>query len=118
MIENLLSVGLQAVLYLGAFSRFTHGQYTPAFYQYQLERAPDNESTKFIPFFDVLLGTTLFFPKARPWAALFCALAQGGGIFKLAGEGKDVRPDLGIFTHAMGLTFVAYIGDRWKYWRH
>src|SRR5262245_22447216 len=84
---------LQAILYFGAFSRFTHGAYTPSFYAYQLDRAPDNSATRIIPVFDTVFGTLLFYPRARMWTAILCALGQGGGIVQRVGEGKDIVPD-------------------------
>lgn len=104
----LFCAGLHGILYYGAFSRFTHGQYTPAFHAYQLERAPNNEYTQFIPIFDVILGSLLFSRRARPWAALFFAVAQGGGIVKLLQEGKDVTPDVGLFTVAMIVSWMSW----------
>ncbi|KAF2441526.1 hypothetical protein P171DRAFT_434196 [Karstenula rhodostoma CBS 690.94] len=118
MLAALFRVGLQSILYYGAFSRFTHGQHTPIFHQYQLERAPNTEYTQLIPVFDVALGTLLFSPRARPWAALFFAVAQGGGIIKLLQEGKDVTPDVGLFTVAIIVFLTSWLGDRWKRWVH
>ncbi|KAF9730179.1 hypothetical protein PMIN04_013129 [Paraphaeosphaeria minitans] len=101
MLATLFRLGLQGILYYGAFSRFTHGQYTPTFYEYQLERAPNTANTQYVPVIDVLLGSLLFSSRARHWAALFFAIAQGGGIIKLLQKGKDVTPDVGLFTVGM-----------------
>jgi hypothetical protein len=114
MLAALLRVGLQGILYYGAFSRFTHGEYTPAFHRYQLERAPNTEYTQIIPIFDVLLGSLLFSHRMRPWAALFIALAQGTGIIKLLLEGKDVTPDALLFTLAMIVFSTSWLGGRRK----
>lgn len=101
MLATFSRFALTAIVYLGAFSRFTHGRYTPSFYQYQLDRAPDNASTRLIPVADVTLGTLLFFPQTRKWAALLSAVGQGFGILKRLKEGKDVVPDLAIFSDAL-----------------
>jgi len=101
MAATLFRIALQSIIYLGSFSRFTHGRYTPDFYQYQLERAPNNQYTLIIPICDLLFGTLLFFRRLRLWVALLCAVAQGGGIVKLVQEGKDVTPDIGLFTLAV-----------------
>jgi hypothetical protein len=114
MLAAIFRVGLQGILYYGAFSRFTQGEYTPAFHQYQVERAPNTEYTQIIPVFDVLLGSLLFSHRARPWAALFVALAQGAGVVKRLQEGQDVTPDVGIFTVAMIVFSTSWFGDRRK----
>lgn len=101
MFLTLPQTALIGIVYLGAFSRFTHGQYTPLFYQYQLDRAPDNDSTRLIPVADVILGTLLLFPRTRMWAALLCALGQGGGIVKRLQEGQTIAPDLALFSLAV-----------------
>jgi hypothetical protein len=100
----------QAIIYLGAFSRFTHGRYTRSFHQYQVERAPDNAYTQLIPVFDVMLSTLLFSRRARLWASLFCAVAQGGGVVKRVRDGKRVRWDVGILVIAVVVTGVAWQG--------
>jgi hypothetical protein len=94
-------LGLTSIVFLGAFSRFTHGVYTPSFYAYQLDRAPNNENTWLIPICDTLLGTLLLFFTTRPYGALLCALGQGVGIWMRLGEGKDVTRDVGFFLLAL-----------------
>lgn len=92
---------LAGLVFYGGFSRFTHGQYTPAFYRYQLERAPDNVDTLIIPIMDVTVGTLILYPKTRKWGALFCALAQGSGMVMRLKDGLPVGPDLAIFLLSM-----------------
>lgn len=55
MFAALARTALIVIVYLGAFSRFTHGEYTPSFYQYQLDLAPDNDSTRLTPVADAVL---------------------------------------------------------------
>lgn len=89
---------LAGVIYYGGFSRFTHGQYTPAFYQYQLERAPNNADTRFIPFVDMIIGTLLLFSPTRKWVASFFALVQGAALVVRLKDGLPVAPDVALFS--------------------
>lgn len=43
--------------------------------------------------------------------ALLCAVAQAGGIVKLVQEGKDVTPDVGIFTVALVVVLTSWFGE-------
>lgn len=97
---------LVGIIYLGAFSRFTHGRFTPSFYRYQLDRAPDNASTRIIPVFDTIFGTLILLSRTRTGAALLCALLQGGAIVPRLREGKSVWGDVALFSTALvvGLT--------------
>ena len=102
MIGQLALSGAVLTTYLGAFSRLTHGRYTPSFYAYQLDRAPDDSSTRIIPYVDVLLGTLLFFHRTRAIAAGVCVLMQGIGVVLRVREGKDFRKDVGLCAVALG----------------
>ncbi|KAF2676972.1 hypothetical protein K458DRAFT_258656, partial [Lentithecium fluviatile CBS 122367] len=77
-----------AIVYIGGFSRFTHGAYTLSFHTYQLDRAPKDDKTWLIPVLDMILGTVVLFAKTRPWAALLIALSQGAGIWMRMQEGE------------------------------
>lgn len=48
-----------ALVLLGAFSRFTHGKYTPQYYAYQEYHQVDDGSNiaKIVPVMDVILGS-------------------------------------------------------------
>ncbi|KAB5585110.1 hypothetical protein GE09DRAFT_14946 [Coniochaeta sp. 2T2.1] len=50
---------LISLRYLGALSRFTHGRFTPTFYAYQIQHAPDDDLTRYIPVIDTTLDTLL-----------------------------------------------------------
>jgi hypothetical protein len=54
---------LASVVLLGAFSRFTHGVYTPQFYAFQEYHSPDDGSTvaQLTPIMDTLIGLSLLF---------------------------------------------------------
>ena len=88
--------------YLGAFSRLTHGRYTPSFYTYQLDRAPDDPSTRVIPYVDAALGTLLLFSKTRALAAGVCVLFQGIGVVMRVQSGKSPVKDVGLCLVATG----------------
>ncbi|KAH8904159.1 hypothetical protein BR93DRAFT_971227 [Coniochaeta sp. PMI_546] len=92
---------LVALCYLGGFSRFTHGRYTPAFYRYQIDHAPDDESTRLIPFVDVTLGTLVLFLGGWPRtvAVLLCGVFQGIGIVQQLRKGRQVK--FGVLSFVM-----------------
>lgn len=82
------------ITYLGGFSRFTHGRYTPRFYEYQLDRAPDDASTRAVPIMDVTLATLTLPSATRPYALAACAFFQGVGIAVRLRQGKNPAPDM------------------------
>jgi len=95
MMNQLPKYSLIALTYLGAFSRLTHGRYTPRFYQYQLERAPDDNPL--IPIMDLTLGTLLAIEKTRVVAAGLCVVFQTlGVVLQLRKRGQA-------WTDAMGV---------------
>lgn len=93
------------ITYLGAFSRFTHGRYTPRFHQYQVDRAPDDESTRYIPLIDLTVATLLLFPVTRTAAALLATAFQGFGILLRVKQQKPLLTDVALATTA---AFVAW----------
>lgn len=101
MLAPVSLLALVGIVYLGAFSRFTNGRYTPGFYAYQLDRAPNEGYARLIPVVDASVATLLLSPKARPWTALFCAVTQGGAILARVREGKAVVPDTMMFGTAV-----------------
>lgn len=116
-ISRIALLSLISIVFLGGFSRFTHGAYTPSFYAYQLDRAPDNESMWLIPVIDTVLGTLLLFAKTRRWAALLCALGQGAGIWMRVQEGKEVTKDVGFFSLAL-FVFATSTSRGWDWTRY
>ena len=58
---------LATFIYLGAFSRFTHGQYTPWFYAYQEYHQVDDGSAtaKIIPFMDIGVASLILWSRTR-----------------------------------------------------
>ena len=106
----LATASVTAITYLGAFSRFTHGRYTPSFYAYQLDRAPDNESTRIVPYMDVTLATLILFSKPRPFALLACVFFQGMGIVLRLREGKNAAPDVTLCLIAVVAGWSSFAG--------
>jgi hypothetical protein len=96
LLSRIALLSLISILYLGSFSRFTHGQYTPSLYQYQIDRAADGDGAWVIPVADLVLGTLLLFARTRPWVGLLCATAQSYGVVTRVLEGKDVLKDMGM----------------------
>ncbi|KAM7195554.1 hypothetical protein V8F20_007450 [Naviculisporaceae sp. PSN 640] len=92
--------------FLGAFTRFTHGQYTPAFYRYQLDHAPDNESTRYIPIMDTIVGALVLLPKTRVIGTLLSTFFLGIGLFLQAQKGGKYLP-------GAALTFATAVAAFW-----
>ena len=88
--------------FLGAFSRFTHGRYTPSFYQYQIDHAPDDASTRYIPVLDTIVGTMLLLPQTRAIGAMISVffLAIGAGL-QIQKRGKPEYISQAVLTFAV-----------------
>lgn len=110
MIEVAALSFLTGITYIGAFSRFTHGRYIPAFYRYQIERAPDDESMRYIPFIDVSLATLLIFPKTRTLSALLCTFFQSIGVGMRIKDGKSPMTDIALATIAAFTAWSSTMG--------
>lgn len=109
-----LQLPLLALLFTGAFSRLTHGAYTPAFHAYQTARQPDDGSTaaQLVPLGDLTLATMVALGP-RAWkrsAVAFAGVAQGLAALELVlGRGwgvGEVLGDLGV----VGLCVLAWVG--------
>lgn len=100
-----------AIIYLGAFSRFTHGAYTPGFYEYQLGRAPDDASTWMIPYVDAALATLALVRATRSYALFFCAAAQVMALGQRVWQGSDAVPDTALLVATMVALVTAAVGD-------
>ncbi|SPN98397.1 uncharacterized protein DNG_01442 [Cephalotrichum gorgonifer] len=98
MLAKIALAAAVCATYIGAFSRLTHGRYTPSYYAYQVERAPDDASNRFIPFVDLTLGTLLVIERTRTAAAAVCVFLQTFGIIMRAREGKSVVADLCMYA--------------------
>ncbi|KAL4878320.1 hypothetical protein BJY04DRAFT_221258 [Aspergillus karnatakaensis] len=97
---------------LGAFSRFTHGIYTPTWYAFQEYHAPDDGSivATLTPIIDTITGLSLLF-GARPakYAAAAISLsAFGTGLWMQASAGKEWWGDVGLVVLAAGAVWGAW----------
>lgn len=86
---------------VGAFSRATHGRYTPSFYAYQVDRAPNTASTWFIPAIDLVLVALMLNKGTRTLGASLSALMQFFGVIKRVREDKDAVVDLVLLCFAV-----------------
>jgi hypothetical protein len=107
LVANPTAIPLVLLCFLGGASRLTHGRLWPAFYGFQVARAPNDASTWYIPALDLSLGTALLFEAARPWAAGLCLLLQGVGVGMRLEHGEGVAADLGLCSVAV----VALLGS-------
>lgn len=90
------------LLLLGAVSRLTHGRVSfRAFYAYQLARAPDDASTWFLPYCDLLLAGLLVYKPTRALAALLCAGFQFIGVVVRVRDDKEAAADLACVMGAL-----------------
>jgi hypothetical protein len=96
MFEKVALVFSIGITLLGAFSRLTHGQYTPAFHRYQVERAPNDASTRYIPILDLVTATLLIIPTTRTVTALLAATLQGLGIAVRVKQQKPIGTDVAL----------------------
>ncbi|KAJ6526932.1 hypothetical protein DFH09DRAFT_1045827 [Mycena vulgaris] len=87
---------LAGISFLGAFSRFTSGSYTPGWYAFQLERAPNTAGTVqewLIPTMDTLLGALLLPRQTRLFSAAIITMFFGIGLGMRMAEGQAWGPD-------------------------
>lgn len=100
MIAKAALAFITAITYLGAFSRFTHGRYTPRFHKYQVDRAPDDPSTRFIPVIDLTVATLLLLPATRTTAAVLCTAFQAFGVVLRIQQQKPLFTDVALAATA------------------
>jgi hypothetical protein len=109
LLKPFTSLALSSYLLYGAFSRLTHGVYTPSRYEYQIDRSPDDGSTlaRIIPCMDILFGSMVLWPRTRRAGAAMVTIIMALGIYMRKLEGKDVLADcvvtLGVFVGWMVL---------------
>lgn len=94
---------LIGVALVGGFSRFTHGKHTPGFYAYQLDRAPDNAATRFLPYLDFAMAALLVLPSTRGAGAVLFSVMQFIGVVVRTREDKNAAPDLALCLCAVFL---------------
>lgn len=105
--KDVPALATASLTFLGAFSRFTHGRYTPSFYQYQIDHAPDDKSTRYMPVLDCLVGTLLLLPQTRAFGALVAAFFLGVGVI-LQIQKKGIHVLYGIATFGMALAALRF----------
>lgn len=95
VLKILASLAISSYLFYGAFSRLTHGTYTPERYAYQIDRSPDDGSTlaQIIPFMDIVLGLMALWPRTRHLGVALITIILGVGMYMRKLEGKDVQFD-------------------------
>jgi hypothetical protein len=102
---------LSSVVLLGAFSRFTHGKYTPAWYNFQEYHMPDDGSmsAKFTPVIDTLVGLILIFgrQRVRLSAAAICVVFFSIGLAMQAHAGKKYVGDIALVTLALSTLILS-----------
>jgi hypothetical protein len=106
---NIPTYLLASIALLGAFSRFTHGTYTPQWYAFQEYHMKDDGSlnAKIVPTIDLIFGLTLLF-GGRNARLLVASLSLGFFIMGTVGQvtnGKDYMADLAL----VGTAFIAVL---------
>lgn len=102
MLATILTLISACIMSYGAFSRLTHGEYTPEFYAYQLDRAPDNDQTWFIPYLDLVIASMMLLPRSRKTGLESSILFQALGLVMRIGAGKDILYDVGLVALSAG----------------
>ncbi|KIY02340.1 uncharacterized protein Z520_02478 [Fonsecaea multimorphosa CBS 102226] len=97
---------LASVVLLGAFSRFTHGAYTPTWYAFQEYHLPDDNSTvaRLTPVIDMLVGLTLLFGRTRTPKLLAASLSLfffTAGLAMQVQKGKQYTGDVALVVVAV-----------------
>lgn len=89
---------LASILVYGAFSRLSHGVYTPQWYAYQCERQHDDGSLAalLVPVMDLGLAMFLLLPgrRSRLGAASAFVLMQSIGLVMQISVGRDWTGDV------------------------
>jgi len=103
---------LTSFLFLGAFSRLTHGVYTPRYYAYQTYRQPDDGSvvSMIVPVLDITLGLLLLLAPQRSarrtGAAITFVVMQTLGLVMQFSAGKDFLGDVVLLALAIATVWA------------
>jgi hypothetical protein len=112
LVKGLPLYALSGILLLGAFSRFTHGLYTPQWYAFQEYHAPDDGSTLALatPIVDtvVALLVAIGSRKARIYAAGFTFVTFSIGLAMQVSAGKEYLADIGLVAVAGAAVWGAF----------
>ena len=92
----LFSPLLAGIGYTGAFSRFTHGRYTPRWYQYQEYHQVDDGGTtaRAVPILDVILASLVLWRPTRLVATILIDLIFIMGTVMQVRAGKRFELDM------------------------
>ncbi|KAG8984868.1 hypothetical protein FRB93_006217 [Tulasnella sp. JGI-2019a] len=109
-INDLLTTSLICVLLYGAFSRLTHGVYTPTFHAFQIDRAPGGGNTQanFIPFVDIAAALLTTFPKSRTVGATFVTVVSTLGLAMRLRKGKEWSSDVALLGLALATMISSF----------
>lgn len=103
---------LSSVVLLGAFSRFTHGQYTPTWYAFQEYHMPDDGSVgaKITPMIDTLVGLSLIFGRRnmRLYAAVTSLFFFIIGLAMQVHAAKGYLGDIALVTLALASVMESF----------
>ncbi|KIK50275.1 hypothetical protein GYMLUDRAFT_51322 [Collybiopsis luxurians FD-317 M1] len=101
-ISNLSTYALACICFLGAFTRFTHGKYTPTFYAFQRGTA----IARVTPIVDTIIGCMLLMPRFRFSATLLLTFFFTLGLVMQIRAGKEYIADVGL----VGIALSAMVG--------
>lgn len=109
--SNIFVYATAALVFTGAFSRITHGQFTPRYYAYQEYHQPDDGSrtAQIVPLMDAVLGSMLFVGRTKVFAAILIDIFMVIGFIVQMIAGKRVGIDLVMVATATGAV--------WQTWR-
>lgn len=94
--RHLSTYCLASIILLGAFSRLTHGKYTPWFHDYQQYHQPndDTPTAAVVPFVDLLLGSLILLKKTRLVAVIVADAFMFIGMIIQMNAGKRFEIDV------------------------
>ncbi|KAL3448221.1 hypothetical protein BJX65DRAFT_275332 [Aspergillus insuetus] len=112
LIKHLPLYALSSILLLGAFSRFTHGVYTPTWHAFQEYHAPDNGSTLALvtPIADTVVALLVAFASRTPriYAVGFALGMFVIGLAMQVSAGKEYLGDIGLVAVASAAVWAAF----------
>ncbi|KIK52750.1 hypothetical protein GYMLUDRAFT_49791 [Collybiopsis luxurians FD-317 M1] len=107
-ISNLSTYALACICFLGAFTRFTYGKYTPTFYAFQQYHQQDDGTAvaRVTPIVDTIIGCMLLMPRLRFSATLLLTFFFTLGLVMQVRSGKEYMADVGL----VGIALSAMVG--------
>lgn len=111
---------LSVILFLGAFSRFSHGKFVPWWYAFQIYHAPDDGSTVAIitPYVDLLISLVLLFGKQilRVAAAVISLFFFVIGLVMQMSAGKNYMGDVALVVVGIAAVWAASTTSKEAQW--